>query len=112
MLPRGEIFSIFHNQHLEQAIALFRLFYYANDYDTFYKTAVWARNHLNEGLWLYSFSVAIVHRPDTYGIILPPIYEIYPNYFFSSEVIHQIHEIKQKYYGGDNKLGRKGENGG
>jgi hypothetical protein len=37
MLPRGKPFSVYYKAHREQAIALFELFYYANDYDTFYK---------------------------------------------------------------------------
>ncbi|XP_044272322.1 hexamerin-like [Tribolium madens] len=98
LLPRGEVFSVFYEEHLQQAIALYKLFYYAKDYDTFYKTAVWARQHVNEGLFLYSFSVAIVHREDTYGIVLPPIYEIYPHYFYNNEVIQEAYRYKQQYY--------------
>lgn len=99
MLPRGEIFSIFYEKHLKQAIALFKLFYYAKDYETFYKTAIWARNNVNEGMFMYAYSVAIVHRPDTYYILLPPIYEIYPFYFFPSEVIYEAQKYKQTFYG-------------
>ncbi|KAJ8923138.1 hypothetical protein NQ315_001692 [Exocentrus adspersus] len=102
MLPRGEIFSIMYHDHMEEAIALFELFYYAKDYDTFYKTAVWARQNVNEGMFLYAYSVAMVHRPDTYGIILPPIYEIYPHYFFSTETIHQAYTYKQRHHGEEN----------
>lgn len=97
MLPKGEIFSVMYQEHLEQAIALFKLFYHAKDYQTFYKTAVWARQHVNEGMFIYSFSVAVVHRPDTYGIVLPPIYEIYPHYFYNSEVIHKAQVYKQTH---------------
>lgn len=97
-LPRGEIFSEFYPHKLKQAKALFELLYEAKDYDTFYKTAVWARNNMNEGLFLYSFSVAVIHRPDTYGIILPPIYELYPYYFFNAEVIEKAQQYKQQYY--------------
>ncbi|KAJ8972032.1 hypothetical protein NQ314_000415 [Rhamnusium bicolor] len=96
-IPKGEIFSVFHHEHLEQAIALFKIFYYAKDFETFYKTAVWARQNVNEGIFLYSFSVAIVHRPDTYGIILPPIYEVYPHYFYNSETIHTAYYYKQTH---------------
>lgn len=99
LLPRGEIFSEFFEPQLKQAIALFKLFYYAKDFDTFYKTAAWARNNVNEGMFLYSLSVAIVHRPDTYRIIMPPIYEIYPYYFFNGEVIQKAQQYKQQYYG-------------
>ena len=90
---------MFYEEHLQQAIALYKLFYYAKDYETFYKTAVWARQHVNEGVYLYSLSVAIVHRADTYGVILPPIYEIYPYYFYNNEVIQQAYRYKQQYYG-------------
>ncbi|KAJ8957382.1 hypothetical protein NQ318_004862 [Aromia moschata] len=96
-IHQGEIFSVFNTDHLEQAIALFKLFYYAKDYDTFYKTAVWARQNMNEGMFVYAFSVAVVHRPDTYGIALPPIYEVYPHYFHNSDTIHQAYFYKQKH---------------
>lgn len=97
MLPRNEIFSIQHHEHLDQAIVLFRLFYYAKDWDTFFKTVVWARHHLNQGMFVYAFTVALVHRPDTRKIMLPPIYEILPHYFFSSDVIHKAEISKQTY---------------
>lgn len=99
MLPKGEIFSVFNQDQLYEAIALFRLFYYAKDYDTFYKSAVLGRYYANEGVFIYALSVAIVHRQDTYGIVLPPIYEIYPYYFFPTEVIQKAQEYKQIYSG-------------
>lgn len=95
LLPKGEVFSIFNEDHLKQAILLFKLFYHANSYEIFYKTALWARNHVNEGLFVYSLSVALVHRLDTAHISLPPIYEIYPHYFFHTEVIHKAQYYKQ-----------------
>lgn len=99
VLQRGQIFSVFNHEHLKEAIALYKLFYYAKDFQTFYNTAVWARQNVNEGVFLYAVSVAIVHRPDTYKFVLPPIYEVYPQYFFSSDVIHQAHRYKQQYFG-------------
>lgn len=98
-LPKGSIFSITDYQHLQQAIALFKMFYYAKDFDSFYKTAVWARMHVNEGMFVYSFTVAVTHRPDTWGLVLPPIYEILPNYFFNSEFIYKAQYYKQIYQG-------------
>ncbi|KAJ8957383.1 hypothetical protein NQ318_004863 [Aromia moschata] len=100
-LPRGQIFSVFYYNQLKQAIALFRLFYYAQDYQTFYNTAVWARQNLNEGLFLYAYSVAVAHRPDTMQIVLPPIYEVYPYYFVNADAIQQAYKYKQQY-GGEN----------
>lgn len=98
-IPKGHIFSVFNQEHLNQSILLFDLFYNAKDFETFYKTAVCARNFVNEGLFLYALSVAIVHREDTYGIVLPPIYEVYPHYFFNNEVIQKAQIYKQIYQG-------------
>ncbi|KAL3274339.1 hypothetical protein HHI36_015738 [Cryptolaemus montrouzieri] len=96
-LPRGEIFSVFYFEQLNEAKALFKLFYYAKDFSTLYKTACWARQYLNEGLFLYSFSVALVQREDCRCFSVPPIYEIYPYYFFNTEVIQKASYYKQKY---------------
>ncbi|KAJ8972027.1 hypothetical protein NQ314_000410 [Rhamnusium bicolor] len=73
------------------------MFYYAKTYETFYNTAVWAKHYLNEGLFLYAYSVAVVHRPDMTDVILPPIYEIYPYYFYNVEVIQKAYFYKQTH---------------
>ncbi|XP_045476172.1 arylphorin subunit alpha-like [Harmonia axyridis] len=97
LLKKGEIFSILNEDHMQQAKALFKLFFYADSYEVFHHTAVWARHHLNEGLFLYSYSVAIVHRPDTQGLVLPPVYELFPHHFFNSEVIHKAYRLKMAH---------------
>lgn len=83
--------------HLNQSIVLFELFYYAKSYEVFYNTAVWARDYFNEGLFLYAYSLAVVHRPDMQDVILPPIYEIYPYYFYNVEVIQKAYQLKQMH---------------
>lgn len=97
MLPRNAPFSVMHQEHLEQAIALFKLFYYAKDWDTLFKTAVWARQTVNQGMFAYAFTVALVHRDDTRTLMLPPIYEIFPHYFFDSATIAEAQRMKQEY---------------
>ncbi|KAG5889583.1 hypothetical protein JTB14_010215 [Gonioctena quinquepunctata] len=89
-LAKGSIFSIFDQRHFPQAVALFKMFYYAKDYETFYKTAVWARVNVNAGMFVYCFYVAVVHRADTKGIMLPPIYEVTPNLFFGADVFDEV----------------------
>ncbi|KAL1497678.1 hypothetical protein ABEB36_008599 [Hypothenemus hampei] len=94
MLPKGVPFSVMTQQHLDQAVAMFKLFYYAKDFRTFYTMAVIMKHFVNEGMFLYSLSLAVTHRNDTYGIILPPIYEVYPWYFYNTQVIHQAQTHK------------------
>lgn len=73
--------------------------YHAKDWDTFYKVACWAREHVNEGIFVYAIHVAVLHREDLQGIVLPPIYEIYPYFFVNSDVIDKAYYYKMKYSG-------------
>ncbi|KAJ9574109.1 hypothetical protein L9F63_008523 [Diploptera punctata] len=92
-LPRGVPYSPYYTTQSYETKLLFDLFYYANDYDTFYKTACWARDHINEGQFLYAFSTAVFQREDLNDFILPPPYEIYPYLFVDSEVIQQNYNV-------------------
>ncbi|XP_017777164.1 PREDICTED: hexamerin-like [Nicrophorus vespilloides] len=99
ILPQGEVFSVFYPEHLKQAVALFKTFYYAKDFETFFKCAVWARQNVNEGMFVYALAVAVAHSKHTENVILPPIHEIFPEYFFNDEVIHKAQQYKQHYWG-------------
>lgn len=95
MLPRGALYSMFYPVLLHETKALFRLFWYAKDFETFYKTALWARAHINEGMFYTAFAQAVIRRPDTKYIRLPAPYEIYPYSFFNSEVLEKAHHPKR-----------------
>lgn len=99
-LAKHKTFSVLNKEHLNEAVALFHLFYYAKDWETFQKTFEWARYHVNEGQFIYAFTIAIIHRKDTAGIVLPAPYEINPYYFFNSEVVQNAQLFKmQGFYG-------------
>ncbi|XP_012286307.1 arylphorin subunit alpha [Orussus abietinus] len=93
-LNQDAIFSIFYPEHRDEVKALFKVFYYAKDFQTFYKTACWARMNTNSGVFLYAFSAAVSYRPDTKYIRLPTPYEVFPSYFFEAPVIQQAQYIK------------------
>lgn len=100
LLPMNEIFTIYNEYHRDQVIALFHVFYYAKDFETFFKVLKWARFNVNEGMFIYALTVAVFHRVDTRGIELPAPYEIYPYYFFDSATIQQAQNLKmQGFYG-------------
>ncbi|XP_049771430.1 hemocyanin A chain-like [Schistocerca cancellata] len=96
LLPRGAIFTLFDDTHREQMILLFESLLYANDWETFLRTAAWARDRVNEGQFVYALCVAVLHREDTRGVVLPPPYEIYPHLFVNSEVIHAAYKAKMR----------------
>ncbi|KAG5332240.1 HEXA protein, partial [Acromyrmex heyeri] len=89
--------------HYQEAACFFRVLYSAKDFDTFYNTAVWARFHINESMYVYVLGVAVIHRPDTNNILLPPIYEVFPHYFFNEDVLHKAYRIAM----GDSQAGMK-----
>ncbi|GAB0094125.1 Larval serum protein 1 alpha chain [Sergentomyia squamirostris] len=105
MLPFDDVFSVFSETHKKQVMSLFYFFYYAKDWDTFYKSMVWARFHVNEGMFVYALTTAVLHRKDLAGIVLPAPYEIYPYYFFNSEVITTAQQYKMQGFYGMKKYG-------
>lgn len=104
MLPRGEIFTLHIDRQMKEVVTMFHLLHYAKDFTTFIKTACWMRCYLNEGMFVYALTVAIRHREDCKGIILPPPYEIYPFYFVRADVIQRAYMLKMKKGLLDHKL--------
>ncbi|CAH0720330.1 unnamed protein product, partial [Brenthis ino] len=95
-MPKNVPFSIFYERQREEAVALFHIFYYAKDFESFYNSAAWARVHVNEGQFLYAYYIALIHRTDTKGVVVPAPYEIYPELFVNSNVWHKIFRIKMQ----------------
>lgn len=58
------------------------------------QTAVWARDRINAGQFMYALSVATFLRQDLNDIVLPPPYEIYPYLFVDADVIQKAYETK------------------
>ncbi|XP_045500192.1 arylphorin subunit alpha-like [Colias croceus] len=95
-LPKNIPFSIFNEKSKQEAVALFHVFYYAKDFDVFYKTAAFARVYLNEGQFLYAYYIAVLHRPDTKGVVLPAPYEAYPELFTNVDVWNKINRVRME----------------
>ncbi|XP_018783757.1 PREDICTED: larval serum protein 2 [Bactrocera latifrons] len=98
-----EVFSIMYERHVEYAVGLTRLFYFAKDWTTFAHAVFWARLNVNKQLFVYALTVAGLHRADMQGIVYPAIYEIQPWHFFDVETIetaeryrmHNFHNVKK-----------------
>lgn len=95
-LPRGEIFTLHVERQMNEVIKMFHVLYYAKDFVTFLKTACWMRVHMNEGMFVYALTVAVRHRDDCKGIVLPAPYEIYPYFFLRADVIQKAYLLKMK----------------
>nr|P22327.1 RecName: Full=Acidic juvenile hormone-suppressible protein 1; Short=AJHSP1; Flags: Precursor [Trichoplusia ni] len=86
-VPRAVPFSILEDEHKFEVVTLFNVLHSAKDYDTFYKTAVYVRDRVNPDLFSYVLSAVIVNRPDTKGIYIPRVFEIFPSYFNNGEIM-------------------------
>ncbi|EDV94998.1 larval serum protein 1 beta chain [Drosophila grimshawi] len=93
LLPKGEFFGQLVKTHAKQARGLFNFFYYAKDWETFYHNVCWARMHVNEGMFVYALTLAVTHRPDFHRVILPTIYEIFPQFFFNSKFVYEAEKF-------------------
>lgn len=96
MLPMNHIFSVFNEEHTYELKAIFDVFYYAKNWDMFYKFMLWARFHINEGQFIHAVTTAVIHRKDFEGLEIPAIYEIYPFHFFTADVIQKAHSSKMQ----------------
>lgn len=105
-LGMNEIFAPFQTEQNKQMLAIFKLFYYAKDWDTFYHMMVWARFNINPGMFIQSVSMAVLHRDDFAGIVLPAIYELNPYYFFNNHVIASAQKMKMQ---GTHKMEKVGD---
>lgn len=103
-LPRGEIFTLHVERQIKEVIDMFNVLFYAKDFTTFFKTACWMRLNVNEGMFVYALTVAVRHRDDCRGIVLPPPYEIYPYFFVRADVIQKAYMLKMQKGTIDSKL--------
>ncbi|XP_050665718.1 basic juvenile hormone-suppressible protein 2-like [Leptidea sinapis] len=104
-LPRGEVFTLHVDRQMKEVLTFFHMLYFAKDFDAFVKTACWMRLNVNEGMFVYALTVAVRHRDDCKGIVLPPPYEIYPYYFVRSDVIQRAYMLKMRNGLLDEKVG-------
>ncbi|XP_034834337.1 arylphorin subunit beta-like [Maniola hyperantus] len=95
-MPKNVPFSIFYERQREEAVALFHVMFYAKTFDTFWKTAAFARVYINEGQFLYAYYIALLHRADTKGVVVPAPYEVYPELFTNSNVWYKIFRTKMQ----------------
>jgi tyrosinase len=60
--------------------------------EDFISVATYIRDRINPGLFVYGFSVAVLHRADTAEITLPPLSETFPDKFIDGSVFVKARE--------------------
>lgn len=91
-LGRKENFSIWIPRHRELAGRLIDVFMGAKSYEDLLAMAVYAKEHVNPYLFQYSYTVALLHRPDTKDLRVPNFAETQPEKFIDSSMFRNIRE--------------------
>jgi len=91
--PKGTPYSSSISQLRKEVSLLHRILLGTKNYQTFLATAAWARVHVNEGQFVKAFIGAILQHPETQGIIVPPLYEISPQFHFDARIIQEAQNI-------------------
>lgn len=61
-------------------------------FDDFLSASVYCRDTINPNMFIYALSVAILHRPDTKDLPIPPLSEVLPGKFMDSGVFSRAKE--------------------
>ncbi|KAM3965839.1 arylphorin subunit alpha [Aphomia sociella] len=86
-LPKNEIFSEYNIEHRNELKIIYSIMLHAKNFDIFFKTAAWARQNINCGLFIDALYLAILTRPDLSKLSIPAPYELLPNYFIRKDII-------------------------
>ncbi|XP_076671843.1 phenoloxidase 1-like [Andrena cerasifolii] len=91
-LGRREPFSLFIPAHRKVATRLINIFMGMRTYEDFLSVAVYCRDRLNPTMFIYALSVAILHRPDTKDLPIPPLPEIFPDKYVDGGIFSRARE--------------------
>jgi hypothetical protein len=86
--PRGVTYSSFDKHFLKEVSGLFKFFYYAKDFATVQQNILWARQYINENVFVYALQMFVYHHDDYQYIVLPALYEIFPFFFYNGKFIY------------------------
>nr|CCC55875.1 myriapod hemocyanin subunit type 1 [Polydesmus angustus] len=89
-LPKREVFSMFDEREWPEAIEVLKRFLTPPTFEEFIKVAETLYPRMNEDLFFYCFSVAIVNRPDAQGVRVPRVQDVYPDKFFEHYLLVSI----------------------
>ncbi|CAH1396533.1 unnamed protein product [Nezara viridula] len=92
MLPRRSNFSLFIPSHRKMAARMIEVFVGMRSLDDFMAVAVYCHDRMNPYMFIYALSVAILHRPDTQGLRIPSLCEVFPDKFMDRALFSQARE--------------------
>merc|ERR1711970_495226 len=109
VLKQKNYFSLFNPRHREEALMLFDVLMQCKEWaPCLVSNAVYFRERMNEGVFIYALYVTVIHHPLADGLVLPPLYEVTPHLFTNSEVINLAYSAKMTATPGKFNMGYTG----
>lgn len=87
------LFTPFNPKHAKEAAKLIEILVGARDFQDYIDLLDDCRTLENDRLFLYALYSSVAHRDDCQGVILPPIQECAPHWFFAAETIHEAIQL-------------------
>ncbi|KAI4454575.1 larval storage protein/phenoloxidase [Holotrichia oblita] len=84
-LGRRDNFSLFIPKHRDISAKLINIFLKARNVKELLSIATYAHDRVNPYLFIYCFSVALIHRPDTKGLKIPNQIQTFPDKYLDSQ---------------------------
>nr|WMS58701.1 hemocyanin [Rimicaris kairei] len=97
LLERHHWFSLFNTRQRTEALMLFNVLMECKTWDCIVHNAAYWRELMNEGEFVYALYTAVIHSDLGQGVILPPLYEVTPHMFATSDVIHKAYTAKMTH---------------
>ncbi|XP_075216678.1 phenoloxidase 1-like [Lycorma delicatula] len=91
-LPKRDLFSLFIPLHRRMAARLVEVFMGMRNIKDFLTVASFCRENMNPQLFNYALSVAIIHRPDTQNVEVPPLSDFFPDKFIDGSLLPRARE--------------------
>lgn len=90
-IPRNGQFSLFNQRHIQVATDLIKIFDECKTMDDLLSVALYVRDQVNPILFVYAYSVALMHRTDS-NVELPSMVEMLPRKFLKNGTIKSVQE--------------------
>lgn len=91
---RNKPFSLFRERNIVTTKALFDFFDTMNDWNTVAMNLIWARRNVNEYQFWHLMTLLVTNNRHFGNLLLPAYYEVFPNQFFTADVMDQAINLR------------------
>nr|WBY50550.1 polyphenoloxidase [Odontotermes formosanus] len=99
-LSREQNFSLFIPLHRNAAGRLIDIFMGMRNIDDLVSVCAACRDRVNSYLFNYALSVALLHRPDTRNLQIPPLFESFPDKFVDGSIFNKARQESEIFLSG------------